>query len=69
MSERVNVSVLLLIGDVAEVTTPERDSSDPERVPVERITKDTGLARGELAGADLVAVVGENGELERFELP
>ncbi|MFD5266738.1 hypothetical protein [Streptomyces sp. NPDC058335] len=67
MSERVNATVLLLFGDQAEITTPHRDASDPERVPVARLVKETGIAREELAGAELVAVIGDDGELKRFE--
>lgn len=66
MSERVSVRVLLLFGDQAEVTTPHRDHTDPERVPVERIVTDTGIPKEELPGKWLVAVV-EGGELVRFE--
>ncbi|MFI9824439.1 hypothetical protein ACIHFC_28905 [Streptomyces sp. NPDC052013] len=67
MSERLEAHVLLLIGDQAEITTPHRDHTDPERVPVDRLVRETGLAREELAGADLVAVVSDDGRLERFE--
>ena len=66
MSERVPVSVLLLFGDQAEVTTPQRGHDDPERVPAARITADTGIPASELPGARLVAVV-EGGELVKFE--
>jgi hypothetical protein len=67
MSERVSAKVLLVFGDQAEITTPYRDASDPERVPVARLVKETGIAREELAGAELVAVVDDKGELVRFE--
>ncbi|MGX1223162.1 hypothetical protein [Streptomyces ambofaciens] len=67
MSERLNVRVLLLVGDEAEIVTPHRGHTDPERVPVDRLVKETGLAREDLAGARLVAVVGDDGELKRFE--
>ncbi|WP_231905064.1 MULTISPECIES: hypothetical protein [Streptomycetaceae] len=60
------VRVLLLVGDQAELTTPHRADADPERVPVERITADTGIPREQLPGARLVAIV-EAGELVRFE--
>lgn len=69
MSERLKASVLLLIGDQAEVTTPHRDHTDPERVPVARLVEETGIPREELAGAELVAVVSDDGRLERFERP
>lgn len=67
MSERLRARVLLLVGDQAEITTAHRDHTDPERVPVARLLKETGLAREELAGAELVAVVDGEGRLERFE--
>ncbi|MEU0332209.1 hypothetical protein [Streptomyces sp. NPDC006193] len=66
MSERLKVRVLLLVGDEAEIMTELRDHRDPERVPVARLVRETGLAREELPGAELVAVVSA-GELERFE--
>lgn len=68
MSERVPCRVLLLYGDEAEITTGERDHSDPERVPAAQIAADTGIPRDELPGAELVAVV-EDGQLVRFERP
>lgn len=64
---RVEARVLLLIGDEAEVTTPERTYTDPVRVPVERLVSDTGIAREELPGRRLVVVLGEDGEPVRFE--
>ncbi|MEV5163864.1 hypothetical protein AB0K66_04445 [Streptomyces werraensis] len=67
MSERLQASVLLLIGDQAEITTPHRDHRDPERVPVEQLVRETGIPREELAGAELVAVVDDAGQLTRFE--
>ncbi|MBL1108002.1 hypothetical protein JK361_26010 [Streptomyces sp. 5-8] len=67
MSERLKATVLLLVGDQAEITTEHRDHTDPERVPVERLVRETGIPRDELAGAELVAVVGGDGRLERFE--
>ncbi|MCX4622803.1 hypothetical protein ACF09G_13060 [Streptomyces albogriseolus] len=67
MSERLQATVLLLIGDQAEITTPHRDHQDPERVPVERLVRETGIPREELAGAELVAVVDDEGQLARFE--
>ena len=67
MSERLQARVLLLVGDQAEVTTPRRDHRDPERVPVARLVEETGLTIEELPGAKLVAVVSDDGRLERFE--
>ncbi|MFJ9381925.1 hypothetical protein [Streptomyces sp. NPDC101455] len=67
MSNRVEATVLLLFGDQAEVTTAERGHDDPERVPVDQLVRETGIARDRLPGMDLIAVVGDHGELERFE--
>ncbi|MGC5239059.1 hypothetical protein ACPXCH_04675 [Streptomyces albogriseolus] len=67
MSERLQAKVLLLIGDQVEITTPHRDHQDPERVPVEQLVRETGIPREELAGAELVAVVDDDGQLARFE--
>ena len=67
MSERIKAEVLLLIGDQAEITTAHRGAEDPERVSVARLVKETGIPREELAGAELVAVVSDDGELVRFE--
>ncbi|WP_031039837.1 hypothetical protein [Streptomyces sp. NRRL F-5650] len=67
MSERLDASVLLLIGDEAEIVTPHRGHADPERVSVDRLVRETGLTRERLVGARLVAVVGDDGELVRFE--
>lgn len=69
MSQRIKARVLLVIGDEAELTTEHRGAEDPERVPVNRLVAETGIPHARLAGADLVAVVDDNGELERFERP
>ncbi|MFJ4322234.1 hypothetical protein ACIP3A_03810 [Streptomyces tricolor] len=63
----MTVRVLLLFGDQAEIVTPYRDHTDPERVPVERLVRETGIPREGLAGTELVAVVSADGELEHFE--
>ncbi|MER5209361.1 hypothetical protein ABT063_01865 [Streptomyces sp. NPDC002838] len=67
MSERIRARVLLLIGDEAELTTEHRGADDPERVAVSRLVAETGIPRARLVGADLVAVIGNGGDLERFE--
>ena len=67
MSERMRARVLLVVGDQAEITTEGRGHSEPERVPVARLVEETGLSRGQLAGKRLTAVVGDDGELVRFE--
>ncbi|MBT2423244.1 hypothetical protein J7F01_20175 [Streptomyces sp. ISL-22] len=67
MSERVRARVLLLIGDEAELTTEHRVAEDPQRVPVGRLVAETGIPRARLVGADVVAVMDDAGEWERFE--
>jgi hypothetical protein len=67
LSERIKARVLLLIGDEAELTTEHRGAGDPERVPVDRLVTETGIPRARLAGADLVAVIDDEGASERFE--
>lgn len=67
MGERINAKVLLLFGDQAEVRTAHCGPEEPERVPVARLVADTGIPRARLVGAELVAVIGDDGELERFE--
>ncbi|MEV0170394.1 hypothetical protein AB0I00_04600 [Streptomyces sp. NPDC050803] len=67
MGERINAKVLLLYGDQAELTTEHRGPEDPERAPVARLVADTGIPRARLVGAELVAVIGDDGHLERFE--
>ncbi|MEU0945641.1 hypothetical protein ABZ379_23110 [Streptomyces canus] len=67
MSERIRARVLLLIGDEAQLTTEHRGAEGPERVPVGRLVAKTGIPRARLVGADVVAVIGDAGEVERFE--
>jgi hypothetical protein len=65
VGERINARALLLFDDQAEVTTAYGGPEDPQRVPVARLVADTGIPRARLAGAKLVAVIGDDGELER----
>lgn len=67
MSERIEARVMLLFGDQAELATAHTGHEEPERVPVERLVEETGIPREQLAGARVVAVVGDGGEVERFE--
>lgn len=67
LSERIRARVLLLIGEEAELTTEQRGPDDPDRVPVSRLVAETGIPRARLAGADVVAVISDAGELEHFE--
>ncbi|MGI5139280.1 MULTISPECIES: hypothetical protein [unclassified Streptomyces] len=66
-TERMPARVLLLFGDQALVATPHTAADEPERVMVDRLVADTGIPRERLAGAEVVAVVGNDGQLERFE--
>lgn len=65
--DQLPARVLLLVGDQAELTTPERGADDPVRVPVERLVADTGLTRRELRGARLLVRLGVDGAPERFD--
>jgi hypothetical protein len=67
MSERMRAWVGVLFGDEAIVTTAHTTDDEPERVPVDRLVADTGIPRERLAGAEVVAVIGDDGQLERFE--
>ncbi|GAA3168513.1 hypothetical protein [Nonomuraea salmonea] len=46
----VEVTVLLTVGDEAELITPRHDVSAPLRVPAERIASQAGLPANELPG-------------------
>ncbi|WP_242890871.1 recombinase family protein [Actinomadura litoris] len=59
---RVEMLVMLLFGDAAELTFGNRTSNNPLRVPAVDIVLDTGLAMDALAGARLTAVVTEDPE-------
>jgi hypothetical protein len=61
------VKVLLLIGDEAELTTPDRDWREPERVPAAKVSAATGIPVAQLPGKSLFALVDEGGELVGFE--
>lgn len=67
MGERIRARVSLLFGDKALLETSQTAGGEPERVPVGRLVDETGIPREELAGARVVAVVSDSGELERFE--
>jgi hypothetical protein len=56
---RTAVTVLVVVGDQAELTTPTRTAENPLRVPAADITADTGIPRGRLPGRRLTAVVTE----------
>ncbi|MFF0794894.1 hypothetical protein [Streptomyces spiralis] len=66
MSERMMARVSLLFGDQAVVATAHT-ADEPERVPVDQLVAETGIPPERLAGARVVAVMSEDGQLERFE--
>lgn len=70
MSERVNVRVLLLIGDQAEIVAdvPAEERADPERYPVSEVAESTGLDVSELPGKRLSAAVDDRGRLTGWAL-
>lgn len=63
--ERVNVRVLLLFGDQAEIVAdvlPEERAA-PERYPAAEIAAAVGVPVNDLPGVQLSAEVGEDGRL------
>ncbi|KAB2370955.1 hypothetical protein [Actinomadura montaniterrae] len=54
--EHVTVRVLLTIGDIAELVTPDHDHRDPVRVPAADIARDAGLPANELPGREFTAI-------------
>jgi hypothetical protein len=70
MSERVNVRVLLLVGDQAEIVAdvPPEERDEPERYPAEEIAAAVGLEAAQLPGKRLVADVGNSGRLSGWQL-
>lgn len=67
MDVRMPVTVLLVVGDQAELTTPDRDHRGPERVSAAWLSRETGIPVAELPGKRLTALVSEAGELVGFE--
>jgi hypothetical protein len=65
MSQRVNVKVLLLFGDQAEIVAdvPAEERAEPQRYPAADIAQAAGIPLGELAGARLTAEVGDDDRL------
>ncbi|WP_406157742.1 hypothetical protein [Streptomyces canus] len=70
MSERVNVQVLLLVGDQAEIVAdaPPEERTEPERYPAEEIASAVALEVTELPGKRLLADVGGDGRLSGWQL-
>ncbi|MFG2002311.1 hypothetical protein ACGFNU_24475 [Spirillospora sp. NPDC048911] len=56
MSERVEVRVLLLLGDQADLTTPDHGPHNALRMPAADIARDAGLPANELPGRRLTAI-------------
>lgn len=67
MSERVNVKVLLLFGEQAEVIADAPDAGDPERYPAAEIAAAVGAELSELPGLWLSAVVGADDRLSGWQ--
>lgn len=65
---REQVTVLLLFGDDAELITPDRDHTNPLRVPASVIAEDAGLPANELPGRDFTAVRTADGGYAHFQL-
>lgn len=70
MSERVNVRVLLLVGDQAEIVAdaPPEERAEPQRYLAEDIATAVGLEAAQLPGKRLVADVGSDGRLSGWQL-
>ncbi|GAA2087802.1 hypothetical protein [Actinomadura alba] len=66
-STRVPITVLLTVGDQAELVTPMRGPKEPLRVPAAEIADDVGLPIDELPGRKLTAVL-EGERLRDFRL-
>ncbi|MGW1796893.1 hypothetical protein ACWCQN_12995 [Streptomyces sp. NPDC001984] len=69
-TERVNVRVLLLFGDQAEIVAdiPPEERADPERYPAAEIAEAVGVDVDRLPGMRLIADVGEDGRLSGWQL-
>lgn len=63
--ESMPVRVLVVVGDQAHITTPERGVDDPLLVPAETLAGDVGVPVSRLAGRSFTALV-EGGELRGF---
>ncbi|MFE5771428.1 hypothetical protein ACFQ7O_24045 [Streptomyces sp. NPDC056485] len=68
MSERLNVKVLLLVGDEAEIVADAPDAATPERYPAGVIAEAVGLAARDLPGRRLTAEVGAGHRLTGWAL-
>ncbi|MEV7871484.1 hypothetical protein AB0P17_36540 [Streptomyces sp. NPDC088124] len=70
MSERVNVRVLLLIGDQAEIVAdvPLDERGEPVRYPAADVASAAGVEVEQLPGARLSAVVGSDDRLSEWKM-
>ncbi|MFJ2178912.1 hypothetical protein ACIOHE_39215 [Streptomyces sp. NPDC087851] len=70
MSERVNVRVLLLIGDQAEIVAdvPLEERGEPVRYPAAEIAEAVDLPADRLPGTRLSAAVGRDDRLSGWSL-
>ncbi len=70
MNDRVNVRVLLLIGDEAEIVAdvPSEERGEPQRYAAAEIAEAAGVPVRELAGARLTAEVGGDDRLSGWRL-
>lgn len=67
MSERVNVKVLLLFGDQAEIVADAPDAGEPVRYPAAEIADAVGAELSELPNMRLSAVVGAGDRLSEWQ--
>lgn len=66
-TERVEVRVILTVGDQAVLSTPWHTSQEPLWMPAETIARDAGLPANELPGRRFTAAGGPDG-LTDFQL-
>jgi hypothetical protein len=66
MKVHMPVQVLLVVGEWAELTTPDRNHRDPERVNAAYLSRETGIPVEQLPGKRLTALVDEDGNLAGF---
>ncbi|MBK3572613.1 hypothetical protein JHN63_01990 [Streptomyces sp. MBT65] len=67
--DRVTVTVLLLVGDEAEIVAdvPYEERTDPVRYPAAEIAEAVGVPVRALAGMRLTAVVGDDDKLSGWQ--
>lgn len=65
--QRVDVTVLITVGDEARLVTPEHNARAPLRMPAATIAQDAGLPENELPGRHFTAVQ-DGDQLRDFRL-